>query len=299
MKLSNSRLNSFRACPRRFFYEYVCEIEPITEGEVEHDRSFGAAIHVGLEKLYKGSSMEEALRTFSEAYPKQLTEDDLAKTQENGRVLIQAYWNRYSPMLKKIKILAVEVLEEYEPVEGLVFRVKVDMIAENIEQGGIYGYDFKTTGKPLNYRYWAQFNPNSQISTYFDFISKKYGSCSGFYIDAMSFGYRKNKYKGEPAGFHYQLDRQLYSQTRDQLDDWRESEKRWSFLLQDSILTNKYPMNTHSCQFCSYRPICAAGWSWELDKELIMSSYQKRSTSEQKENDNANSAGVFEGQTEV
>ena len=293
MKLSNSRLNSFRSCPRKFFYEYICEIEPITEGETEHDRSFGAAIHIGLENLYRGNTMEESLKGFCDAYPVQLNEDDPAKTQENGKKLLGAYWQQYQPKMKAWKILAIETLDEYEPVEGVTFRVKLDMIAESKDYGGVYGFDFKTTGKKLDYRYWSQFNPNAQISTYFDYIAKKYGACSGFYIDAMSFGYRKNKYKGEPAGFHYQLDRQLMTQTKDQLDDWRNSEHRWAKLLHESIEASEYPMNTLSCKFCSYRQICAAGWNWESDKDLIMSQYQTRSTSEhKKEIENADGTRV-------
>ena len=108
MKLSNSRLNSFRSCPRKFFYEYICEIEPITEGETEHDRSFGAAIHIGLENLYRGNTMEESLKGFCDAYPVQLNEDDPAKTQENGKKLLGAYWQQYQPKMKAWKILANE-----------------------------------------------------------------------------------------------------------------------------------------------------------------------------------------------
>ena len=274
MKLSNSKLNSFRSCPRKFFYEYVASIEPVEEGETEHDRSFGAAIHKALECLYKEVSVDEAKTAFDLAYPKQLDLEDFEKTPENGKKLIEAYWTRYGPQMKDWKVLAVEVLDEYEPIDGLVFRVKLDLVAENLKYGGVYGFDWKTTGKNLNYRYWSQFNPNSQISTYFDYITKKFGSCAGFYIDAMSFGYRKRAYKGEPAGFHYQLDRQLFTQTKDQLDDWRRSEHEWGHRLNDAITRNQFPMDTASCTYCSYRPICAAGWSWELDKELILAQYE-------------------------
>lgn len=285
MKLSNSKLNSFRACPRKFFYEYIASIEPIEEGESEHDRSFGAAIHMALESLYKGGSVEQAKVAFDLEYPKQLDLEDFEKTPENGKKLIEAYWMQYASQMKDWKVLAVEVLDEYEPIDGLVFRVKLDLIAENLKYGGVYGFDHKTTGKKLDYRYWSQFNPNAQISTYFDYITKKYGSCAGFYIDAMSFGFRKRKYKEEPAGFHYQLDRQLFTQTKDQLADWLESEREWGWRLHDAIDRKKFPMDTRSCQYCSYRPICAAGWSWETDRELIECQYQLKEKRSEVSND--------------
>lgn len=276
MKLSNSKLNQYRMCPRSYFYKYECGIEPIEEGTIEHDRAFGRAIHTGLEELYKTGDIDTAKYHFKEAYPKQLDPDDLEKTPGNGVILLEAYWNQYQGIMKDWKVLSVEVLDEYEPVEKLVVRVKLDLVAENLKYGGIYGFDWKTTGKALNYQYWAQFNPNAQISTYFDYITWKYGQCAGFYIDALSFGHRKRAYKGEPSGFHYSIDRQLFSQTKDQLDDWKASEACWSKMIQSSITDNKYPMNTSQCRFCSFKPICSAGWSWETDQDLIMCQYQKK-----------------------
>ena len=283
MKLSNSKLNQFRTCPRSYFYKSVCGIEPIDEGELEHDRSFGRAIHKGLEVLYKGGLMVKAKNTFEKEYPNQLDLEDDCKTSDNGKLLLEAYWKTYLPTIKDWRVIAVEVLDEYEPVEGLIFRVRLDLIAENLKYGGIYGFDWKTTGKNLDYRYWAQFNPSSQISTYFDYITTKHGQCAGFYIDAMSFGHRKRAYKGEPAGFHYKIDRQLFPQTKDQLDDWRASEERWCKLLKEAIQDNNFPLNTRSCQYCSYRPICSAGWSWENDREIILCQFKQRSTNEQNE----------------
>lgn len=281
MKLSNSKLNQYRMCPRSFFYKHICNIEPIDEGETEHDRSFGKAIHCGIEELYKTGDINTAIYHFKEAYPQQLNLEDEAKTQENGITLLRAYWNTYQVQMKDWKVIAIEVLDEYEPIEGIIFRVKLDLVAENVKYGGIYGFDWKTTGKSLNYQYWGQFNPNAQISTYFDYITSKFGQCAGFYIDAMSFGHRKRAYKGEPAGFHYKLERQLFSQTKDQLADWRDSEREWHSMLMVSHQTNKFPMNTHSCRFCSYRPICSAGWNWESDRDLILCQYTERSTNEQ------------------
>lgn len=278
MKLSNSKLNQYRTCPRSYFYKYICNLEPIEDSEIEHDRNFGQAIHSALESLFKREGLEASIRRFKDNYPNQLDEEDLSKTQENGEILIKAYWNQYSPTLKDWKIIAVEVLDEYEPIPGIVFRVRLDLIAENTKFGGIYGFDWKTTGKSLNYQYWSQFNPNAQISTYFDYITKKHGSCAGFYIDAMSFGHRKRAYEGEPAGFHYKIERQLFTQTKDQLNDWRLSEEQWYKTL---VADTFYPLNTQSCRFCSYRPICAAGWSLESDSDLIKCQYKQRSTSEQ------------------
>ena len=268
-------------CPRCFFYKHIFNIEPIEEVETEHDRAFGKAIHKGIEALYKGFSVDEAKACFFQNYPNQLDFEDEAKTQENGQKLIEAYWNTYQVQMKDWKVIAVEVLDEYEPIEGIIFRLKLDLIAENLKYGGIYGFDWKTTGKSLNYQYWGQFNPNAQISTYFDYITFKYGQCAGFYIDAMSFGYRKNKYKGEPAGFHYKIERQMFSQTKDQISDWRDSEYWYEHQLKESQEMNEWPMNTSQCRFCSYRPICSAGWSWENDKDLILSQYTQRSTNEQ------------------
>ena len=281
VKVSNSRLNQYRKCPRAYYYAYEARIEPQEDGETEHDRSFGSAIHSGLKVLYKGGTTTIAVAQFKAEYPKSLVEDDLAKTPENGALLLEAYWKQNEPQLKNWKILDVEVLQEYEPIEGLIFRVKLDLIAENKQYGGVYGFDWKTTGKKLDYKYWAQFNPNAQISTYFDFIAKKYSQCAGFYIDAMSFGFRQRKYKNEPAGFHYKLNRELFTQTKDQLNEWLDSEQEWLDKLNRSAERQKWPMNTNQCTYCSYRPICSAGWTWQNDKDLILAQYKQRPIAEQ------------------
>lgn len=276
MKLSNSKLDKYRSCPRAYQYHYVNNLEPITDGEESHDRNFGKAIHCGLEELYRSGDLEKSKEEFNEAYPNQLDIEDESKTSANGKVLLEAYWKTYQKQMQDWKIIAIEVLDSYEAIPGVEFRVRLDLIAENLKYGGVYGFDHKTTGKKLDYRYWSQFNPSSQISAYYDYIGKKYGQCAGFYIDAMSFGHRKNKYKGEPAGFHYQLERQMFTQTKAQIDDWRASEQDWYEKIQVSEAKGFYPLNTKSCQYCSFRNICSSGWDWENDSDLILCQYQKR-----------------------
>lgn len=280
MKLSDSKLQTYKDCQLKYFYKYECRLEVAEEAEASHDRAFGDGIHKALEALYKGESMDGAIKAFRERYPKQLDIEDLAKTPENGEKLIRAYWDTYKAQLPDWNILSVEELAEAELVNGLTFRVKLDLVAENKKYGGVYGFDWKTTGKKLDYAYWGQWSPSSQVSAYTEYINKKYGGCSGFYIDAMSFGHRQRMYKGEPAGFHYRLERQMFNRTPEQIEDWKRSEEWVARQIEESVKGQRFGMNTSACRFCEFKPICQAGWRWEEDRDLILCQYNVRSTNE-------------------
>jgi len=121
----------------------------------------------------------------------------------------------------------------------------------------------------LSFEFWTQFSPNSQITKYTSHIFKKYGSCSGFYINAIGVGYRSRQYKGEPAGFWYKLERQMFNRNREQLKIEEKDTAYWISMIEKSKAENFYGMNTNSCKWCVYRQLCDPGWRWPEDRELI------------------------------
>ncbi|UOF78245.1 pD-(D/E)xk nuclease superfamily [Caudoviricetes sp.] len=272
--IDNSSLQTFKECAYRYQLKYVEGYEKIEKGAEVHHANFGSAIHKGLEIHYKGGSDYEAIESFKKEYPSQLDPEDLAKTQENGIILLGEYCKRWNGEDSKFEVVAVELKDSFV-VNGIEYVVKVDMVIRRKDTGELYIVDHKTTGKSLDYNYWNSFDPSSQITGYCAWAKQKYGQCSGLYINAISFGYRKRAYKGEPAGFHCDFGRQMFNRNQRQIEAWGKDLRGWADKLNEARDKNLWLKNMGACRFCSYRPICMAEWNLEEDRELIELQYQK------------------------
>ena len=256
--MDNSQLQQYKNCPESYRLKCLLGLQKIEEGVDEHDKNFGKAIHSGLEVYYKTGDMEKMKQAFVAGYPDQLAPDDLAKTQANGLTLLEAYVTHYKEEDKRWTVKAVEVTDTFELASGIPFTVKIDLVVE--QQGCIYFVDHKTTGKAFNYQYWGQFEPNSQITAYTAYCQAKFGECSGGIINGLQLGFRQRAYKGEPAGFHYSFQRQLFNRNRQQVEAWKEDTLRWmkSIDQANSVSLGSLPWmkNEGQCRFCSYKEIC-------------------------------------------
>lgn len=272
----NSQLQCFKDCQFRYWLKYGLGYKKLTTGEESHDANFGSAIHAGLEAYYNKLEWASVQSAFTKLYPDQLQQDDLAKTQANGVTILQAYIDHYKEQDKRFKVLACEETDTFEIAPGVRYKVKIDLIVENLEQGGIYVMDHKTTGKSLDYRYWGQFEPNSQLTGYVAYAKFRFGACSGAYINGIRLGYRSRAYKGEPAGFYYEFQRQLFNRNQVQIDNWRKDVLLWVSQLAQAKGAG-YGKNTSQCTYCTYNPICKAEWNPldEADRDCIEIQYEK------------------------
>lgn len=264
---SNSQLQSYKNCPLQYRFQWELQLRRRDAEASDHHRRFGNAIHRGLEALYLHKSWAEIKAAFVQAYPTQLDLSDKAKTQENGLIALATYIRQYRTDAQNWKIVAVETRSD-DP-----WSVKPDLVVENVEHGGLYLVDHKTTGKYLDYSYWEQYEPNSQITHYLDYAQSKYGPIEGFIINAISFRFREKAYRGEPAGFWCRFERQTFNRNASQLEFERRSRAEWIADLERSRSNGFWRTNTSSCKFCEFKSICAPGWLWETDAELIQIQY--------------------------
>ena len=272
----NSSLQTYKNCPEQYRLKYIEQLRKREEGISEHDRNFGKAIHSGLESFYKGGSIESVREYFKDCYPNQLSEEDQAKTKENGIILLEAYIKHYQEEDKKWTIKAVEVTDTFEIAPGVLFTVKIDLVVE--QQGCIYFVDHKTTGKAFNWNYWGQFEPNSQITAYTAYCQAKFGECSGGIINALQLGHRTRAYKGEPAGFHYAFQRQLFNRNRHQIEAWKQDTLLWIKSLEEAKqdTSNVWRKNEGQCRFCSYQAVCISVNDEQVKEQL----YEKHNAEE-------------------
>lgn len=266
---SNSQLQSYKACPLQWRFHWDLHLRRMDDELSDHHLRYGAAIHEGLAVHYSGGTLRKAQDAFLAAYPKQLDPNDKAKTRQNGITALAEYAKRWTQEDKVWKVVAIEERSD-DP-----WSVKPDIVLEHLEQGGIWLMDHKTTGQYLNYRYWERFQPNSQITHYLDYAQSKYGPIEGFIINAISLRFREKKYKDEPAGFWCAFERQVFNRNPSQLEYERMSRADWIADLERSRANGFWRTNTDSCFRCQYRGICAPGWTWEEDRDLIEIQYRQ------------------------
>lgn len=264
---SNSQLQSWKNCPLQWRFYWDLRLRKLDDETSDHHLRFGNAIHKGLEWLYRGETLRAAQERFLEFYPVQLDPNDKAKTRQTGVTALAEYAQHWKEEDRKWKVLEIETRSD-DP-----WSVKPDIVLEHKEHGGVWLCDHKTTGQYLNYTYWERFQPNSQITHYLDYGISKYGPVEGFIINALSFRHRERAYKGEPAGFWCKFERQMFNRRPEQLEYERLSRQQWIEDIERTRQTGFYRTNTDACWRCQYKAICAPGWTWEDDRELIEIQY--------------------------
>ena len=270
----SSQTQAFKDCPYKYKLTYVDGLKRRVDGEVEHDRVYGGALHEGLAQVFRKWELELAQSLFKEAYPIQLDESDKAKTQENGLTLLTDFMVWAKQNYAGYEVVEVEQVGKIDLEGGVVFTVKPDLVLKNKSSGEYYAADHKTTGNSLQASFWNKFDPAAWVTAQSAYVEQKYGSCSGVFVNGISFGYRSRMYKGEPAGFHSNIERQLFNRNPLQISQWKQDALTWIKRIEQAKLEGVWGKNTESCRWCSFRPICMAEWTPEEDRELIEEMYE-------------------------
>ncbi len=158
------------------------------------------------------------------------------------------------------------------------FVLKMDLVVENIEHGGIYGVDHKVTKKKLDYGFWKKFNPSSQVTRYSHFIKEKYGACDGFYINAISMNYssRRSTRGGVKceAGAYWNFERQMFNNTSEQFVAEQIDTQLWINDIEQARQYNAWRRDTNQCAYCDFYGICSKGLTYPEDASLITLEYE-------------------------
>ena len=278
MKIDYSQLQTFIECPRRYYNRYKLSLKKIIEDEREVDMNFGSAMHKALEAYYKGSATAEVLRVFNENFSP--LAGDQVRTPRHAEALLSAYIKYYSGLTNELGDTYLTTLSSVEGkplvevkdtfnIGNIEYIVKIDRIVKS--NAGNWVQDHKCTTKSL-YTFSNKFTPNMQVSGYVDYVTKKYGQCSGFIPNVLWFGFRTRAYKGEPAGFHYQFQRDIINRTKEQIADFEQNVIYWCAKLEQVEKDNYWGKNENQCVRCSYRELCIS-CDDETVKEALYKEY--------------------------
>ena len=270
MKIDNSQLNLFINCPRAYRNRHILKLRKAVDDEREMYLNWGGAIHKALEAYYKIKGREEALKIFNETYPP--LEGDKVRTPNNGITLLNNYFNYYEGNTnelgdKNLTTLEVEIKDTFM-IGDVEWLVKIDRVVKC--NAGIFCQDHKSTTKSL-YTFFNNFTPNMQVSGYVDYCIRKYGQCSGFMPNVLWYGQRERAYKGEPAGFHCQFQRDIVNRTKEQIDDFEKNVIYWANRLQIALDTNEWGKNESNCSRCAFREMCSSC----DDQNVVETIYEK------------------------
>lgn len=300
-RYSNSSISNFQSCPLKFRYRNLLHLQPV-EGD-NNDLIFGRAMHKALESIYTDGDLKKAQQVLRDSYPVE-DPNDLAKTLNNGLYTLKAYTDFYNwdPNWKVISCEDMDATEDD-------FVLKLDLVIEDTQNGGIYGVDHKFTKNKLDYKFFSKFNPNSQVTQYVRYIKEKYGACDGFIINAVQLSWLQEKdkagrsnaklfnitdpnrltysnrsvgyskyYKKEMCyawGLQIFFERQIITRTQQQIDQEQQSKNYWIARIEEAKASGIWGMNTGQCFLCEFQSACGAGWDWEHDESLIKNLFRQ------------------------
>lgn len=266
----NSTVAEYIRCPLSFHLRHNLHLQKIDDDSGEHHLRYGIAFHEALRILYTEHDLEKAKRRMRECYPTQLDVNDLAKTLENAYFALEKYVEHYN-WDKQWEVLATEKTDW----TGDYVAVTPDMIVRD-SSDNIFIVDHKTTQRYLNYDYFADYDPNAQVTHYIRRIKERFGHCDGFIVNAIRFSFLKRNSKERSVGFNVEFERQVFQRTPAQLERTAKSTSEWIKDIERSRASNYWRAaeTPSACKFCHYKAICSAGWDVEEDEELITNLYR-------------------------
>lgn len=289
-RYSHSALALYRLCPLRYRYHYIDHLEPI-QPQSMHDLYYGSAWGVGLTTWYRDGDSSKALDAFAAAYPKDkypaiLPINSLGKTFDNGIVALADYILRWQDEDEHWTVLQLEERDTNDANDRIL---KLDMVVRDDRDGQVWGVENKSTSSYLDNKYWARFEPNSQVRMYADRLNERYGNCGGFIINAANFKHRSKAYtprigpdKGvqQPAGDWHSFARMTFNPNRNAIGLERDSSAYWVSRIEADRESGAWGYNDQSCHAygreCEYYALCSVGYSWPQDEELILNYYRQQ-----------------------
>jgi len=284
-----SEQTTYDTCPFKYKLLFIDKLRKLTDGRESNDRVWGQAIHAALKTYYNpGGDVLAAKKAFLKVYPRDLNPTDKVKSVASGMATLENYHVNYADQDTNWKVLATEVEGSIEIAcidcdgKGCVkddscgckchsdeHGLHIDLIAENLQAGGIYFWDHKTSYKRPSPGMWDHYNLSSQLTRYSAYVEKEYGQCSGAYINSITVGYRSRVYKGQPPGYWNHFERQLFNRTPDQIAFWKASDRDWMRLIEFSKKEDCWPkLLDKLCSWCEFNELCKTNDDPEIRKAL-------------------------------
>lgn len=266
--MRHSEREALNHCPERYRLSKIEGLRKQVYDHTIHHARHGIAMHAALAKHYTHAPFTDVCEAFLNEYPTSLSPDDLAKTPENSIKALAQYISYYQEQDKNWRVLEIEQERQID-IDGEEHDLHIDLIAENLQGGGIYFWDHKIVGRAPSSSTWKGYDLSAQLTRYTEYVLQKYGQCSGAIINNITIGHRERKYKGEPAGFWCRFERHIFNRTPAQIGYWRESEKAWMKSLEFYKTQDVWPKSLNKmCAYCEFYELCLSSGDEEVKNAL-------------------------------
>lgn len=251
--LSSSSLDTFKKCPKLYFYRYVAKREPRWRSI---DLLWGSAMDKAIERMellrWEGTDREISLRlvlhsALIESWKWPQRRMTKAKNRLTLARAIVTYVDRWwdDPITTMIFDGKPMVQQEIiVTLEGRRFYLRLDRV-------GVLGdipavVDLKTTGHPIDDWWVGGFTPNGQMTLYTIGLSQLLGANVQYVvIDGVSSTERETI-----------CERALVQRTPKMIEEWLWDLPRWLERLGECEESGVWPMNDTACFRCEYRRVC-------------------------------------------
>lgn len=142
MRLSNSKANTWRRCPKKFQFKYELGLRPKVKGL---PLTRGDWIHQMLQTHYEGRDWKGTHQDLTKQFYTLFEEEreELGDLPAETNRIMRSYLRRYKKEDKQYRVVDVELDEIVVLKPGLKFNFIIDLIVED-ELGSLWLWDHKT-----------------------------------------------------------------------------------------------------------------------------------------------------------
>lgn len=162
IRLSNSKANTWRRCPKQFEFKYVDKLEKKAPA-IQLKR--GSWLHELMEAHYGGQDWQEVHKELSAGFYTLFEEEraEYGDLPEDIARLFKSYLMNYRKEDEELNIIDTELNEILTLPNGDEFNFIIDLVVEEAD-GGIWLWDHKTVGQFMPADYMII---DSQLARYF------------------------------------------------------------------------------------------------------------------------------------
>jgi len=272
MRYSHSRIETFKNCPKKFYFQYIEKPEIEEKNGIE--AFLGSMVHLALEKLHKDlkftkvNSLEEILYYYSEEWEKNFdsTIEIVRKeyTKEHykgmGKRFLTDYYNKYQPFDQGKTIgLEMEITLKFLDEQNIIYNLigyidRLTMITEEYFEI----HDYKTNAHTKTQE---EVDKDNQLALYAIAIKRMYPTVKR--VDLV---------------WHFlESGLEMRSTRTDEELDVLEQEIINSIKeIERKTTTNVFPTKESTlCDWCSYKELCPAKNHLVMLKKLPENEYLK------------------------
>lgn len=146
MRVSNSKLKTYRRCPNQYRYKYKLKLRKKARA-IPLEK--GTWCHSLLQAHYEGKDWKKRHKKLTKAFNKlpDWVREDLGNMPDECLRIMKGYLRQYPNDLKRYRVIDAEMDEIITLPNGLQLQIIIDLILEDTVDGGLWGWDHKFRGK--------------------------------------------------------------------------------------------------------------------------------------------------------